>query len=438
MRYSEKQLEKLISLLIYLKHNNVYWEEKLRKYNNEDINLYSIRNIYKEIQVVTKKEIINNLNRYLDKTFYNDILGIINENIGIERYLLDVAGLTKNHDRSIECDSGNKYYIEMTSGTTGKPFAIVKNASERFVGANYLLKCRRRHCKEATIQNGFLLAHEVDEYLKNINYLHEDFDMKEIVDYLISKKPKWMFVTANTLKRLMDAIINYGKEQEVKKIGIEFIEVTSAELLDDEKNMVEKIFGTNTRNQYGCREVWNIAYECPCGKLHVNNYNLIVDLVDIEGNIIDENNKIGEVVVTSLFNNITPFIKYYIGDYAYFSEEKCECGQDSPILVLCGGREIDKLKNTKYFGSAVFRKVLRVLFFKGFKYNRIKIIQDGEYHLSVYVEKCQEYEKFIEKFIEIASILIDNFDEFKIDFFNEYPFIEENRFLKEQTFECRI
>lgn len=435
MKFNNKQYKKLINLLKYLKDNNIYWNQKLKNYSDDIINIDNIDEIYKKIDVINKSDILDDFDIYLDKKVLDCFDG---DGKRMKEYLLNTNDLNKNHDKKIVGGKTN-FMVETTSGTTGKPFPIVKNTSERIIAANYLLKCRRKHYSEATINNAFLLAHEVDEYLKSTDYLNEKSDMKEVVDYFIEKKPKWVFVTANTIKRFTRAIKKFNKESEIGDVGVEFIEVTGAKLEDTERREIEDIFKAPIRNQYGCREVWNIAYECKCKKLHINDSNLLVDLVDENGNMIYNENEVGEVVITSLYNKTTPFIKYYLGDYASISYQKCECGNTSPILNLHGGRKTEKLINTPYFGTAVFRRVLRVLYFnKGIRYEKIKIIQDDQYHLSIYLYKCSDFDLFKEKFIEISSVMIENFDNFKVDFHLEYPFPNENRFLKEVIFISKI
>ncbi len=425
------QYKELSKLLVYLKESNMYYKKVLLEYTCEDLSDYEkIKKIYSELPIITKNDILNSINEYYDPS----VIKWFNDNdISIQEYLLNTTDLNKNHDKTINIDKV-VFTVETTSGTTGKPFPIVKSPSERFIAAKYLLRCRKQHECTADITNGFLLAHEVDEYLKNTNYLDEKSDMKEVVEYFVNKRPVWVFVTANTLKRFVKAIESFGMQEEVRKIGIKFIEVTAAKLEKEEIDYFEELFNAPVRNQYGCREVWNIAYECKCGRMHVNNSNLMVDIVDENGKSVPSG-KVGEVVVTSTYSKITPFIKYYLGDYASISLEECECGNKAPILTLQGGRKCEKLKNTPYFGTAVFRRVLRVLYFnKGLRYTKIKIVQDEDFHLSVYIEKCSDFDLFRKMFCNISAVMIGNFSDFKVDFYDKYPFEEEKCFLKENVF----
>lgn len=421
------QAKRLESLFKYLNNNNFYWNKKLSVAGFDK--LRNIKDVFYKLEITTKKEILENFHSYLDVSFTSLV-----RNEDLLEDVSNISKLTKNHDRFLH----NGYVVEMTSGTTGIPFPIIKSQNERFIAANQLLHQRKGHYSGANIKNGFLLAHEVDEKLKNINFYDENYDMSEIVNYFILKKPKWMFVTANTLRRFVNTVNVNGYYENVHNIGVEFIEVTSAPLSFSEKKDMESMFNSKIVNQYGCREVWNIAYECKCGKMHIND-NVIVELVDEHGNFINEDNKVGEVVITSLVNKTTPIIRYYLGDLARINSEKCECGLKTPVISLAGGRKSEILKNTNYFGSQVFRKVLRALnFSKGVKYDKIKIVQDGEFHITIYIKECNDNLNFEKAFINVANTLIENFEQFNINFIYNYPFKNEKNFLKEQLFICKI
>ena len=326
----------------------------------------------------------------------------------------------------------------MTTGTTGTPFPVVLNQKEEFIASKYLIQKRREHYRQANLSNGFLLAHEVDKNIRKMNYRAANSDMHEVIDYFIEMNPKWIFVSVNSLKRFVSAILKY-RFDEVKQIDIKFIEITGAKLYKEDEELVRKVFKCPIVNQYGCREAWYIAYQCPCGNLHVNTDNLLIDIIDKNGRIITQENKIGEVIVTNLYAKTMPFIKYYLGDYASISSKKCSCGNESPILFLNGGRASEQLKNTKCNGSEVFRQVLRVLYFKkNVRYNKIYIIQDDEFHISVYIDLLSERQEFEQKFLEVSKAIIDGFDLFLVTFLYDQSFEKKDTFLKEPIFICKI
>jgi len=424
---NQKKLEKLF---LYLYYNNSYFHDLLQNmaYSNNNI-----QDIYRSLRPITKDEIRNNITKYLSKDFincfqsYDEMISELN----------DVSNLSLNHDKVIS-KNGHKWYIETTSGTTGKPFAVIKNNNELLIEAAYLYKFRKQLSPEG-IDNGFLLDHPIDPVLKEINFRkgHESYEV--VFDHMLKKNPKWIFSTALILKKYVDYIIKNDKYKFLKKISLDFIETTSQTYTVEEKKHIEQIFNTKIINNYGTREFWNIGYQCSSGQLHLNNEYLIVDIVDEHGESINEQGKIGEVIVTSLTNKSMPFVKYYLGDLARIIQG-CNCGWNGPIIILEEGRKNEKLVNTKYFGNVVFRKVLKGIYINH-KFNdlkRIKIVQDGGYHLSIYVDKEKKFDMYFEeKFLEISRNVVDdiNFNKFSFDFiYEDFDSVLTDSIYKEQIF----
>lgn len=98
---------------------------------------------------------------------------------------------------------------------------------------------------------------------------------------------------------------------------------STAEMLSDEmRATIEQAFRCKVFNQYGSREIPNIACECRQGSLHVFS-----DLVWLEA--ID-----GQLVVTSLTNRLMPLIRYANGDCGELLEGDCPCGLPFPRMAM--------------------------------------------------------------------------------------------------------
>lgn len=102
-----------------------------------------------------------------------------------------------------------------------------------------------------------------------------------------------------------------------------------------------------------------------------------------------EDGMTGNVILTSLSNTDMPLIEYAIGDRARIAIEKCSCGCSNPIIYLEETRPEEQIEGTGKDGTAVFRKILRRLFFHDRirDIKAIKIIQDDIYHFIIYVIK---------------------------------------------------
>lgn len=117
--------------------------------------------------------------------------------------------------------------------------------------------------------------------------------------------------------------------------------ITSAEvLLPENRELIEKTFRGKVFNRYGCREVSVIASECEYHTgLHVNADALLVEIDPLPGGPPH----CGRVLITDLYNQSMPLIRYEIGDMAQWSTDHspCRCGRGLPRLASLEGRITD-------------------------------------------------------------------------------------------------
>lgn len=123
--------------------------------------------------------------------------------------------------------------------------------------------------------------------------------------------------------------------------------VASAETLYDfQRELIGEAFGAPVFDRYGSREVGCIAHECGLRSgLHVNVEHVLVEVV--RGSEPVPPGESGEILVTSLSNEVFPFIRYRIGDLGSLREEGCPCGRGLPLLDLTEGRVHDLLLTAK-------------------------------------------------------------------------------------------
>lgn len=428
---SRKQKEKLAVLINSISENIEYFKNVPKQ------TVDTIEEFYLKSQVITKNEILNNISKYVPVEFASNF----QTEEALKSFLLDTKKLSNNHDREVVLNK-KKWILETTTGSTGKPFTVLKSQKEKLIESKYLFDKRKLVYSRVSFNNGFLLLQPTDEYLKNICYRgNTDKNMDKIFEYLLKTKPQWILTTTLLLRKLYKYIYDNDRFNDLKKLDIKFIETTSQALDYNEKIEIENAFNTKIVDQYGCREVWNIAYECSSGNLHINNDYLIVDVVDENGKILEEDGAVGDVILTSLIHSNFPFIKYYLGDRASISKGTCTCGLDVPRICFEGGRKKDKLVNTNYFGTVIFRKLMRYMYFKHSELNigKVKIIQDEPYSLSVYAEvaKCNR-KKFEAVFLETLYFLVEACKKFKINFDYNYCFTENPNSLKEEIFETKL
>jgi phenylacetate-CoA ligase len=127
---------------------------------------------------------------------------------------------------------------------------------------------------------------------------------------------------------------------------------TAEVLYDWQRSLMEQAFGCKVFNQYGSREIPNIACECRHGNQHV-----FTDMVYLESENIDHEDRL---IITSLTNRAFPFIRYEIGDSGRLKEGDCACGSPFPMMEmgLCRSNDIIKTRSGKSVYPSYFIHLL--------------------------------------------------------------------------------
>jgi len=127
---------------------------------------------------------------------------------------------------------------------------------------------------------------------------------------------------------------------------------TAEVLADAQRQRMQQAFGCQVFNQYGSREIPNIACECSHGNLHV-----FTDMVYLESQKIDEEDRL---LVTSLTNRLMPMIRYDIGDSGRLLDGKCDCGLPFPLMEmdLCRQNDLIRTPGGKTVHPSYFNRLL--------------------------------------------------------------------------------
>lgn len=113
--------------------------------------------------------------------------------------------------------------------------------------------------------------------------------------------------------------------------------VTAEMLFEDDKKLMETQFGVPVINEYGASELDLIAFQNLNGNWQVNSESLFVEILD-ENNTVLPYGEEGRIVITSLYNQAHPFIRYDIGDLGILSKKST---YKIPILEKLIGRTND-------------------------------------------------------------------------------------------------
>ena len=128
--------------------------------------------------------------------------------------------------------------------------------------------------------------------------------------------------------------------QIMNDLGIKVAFVTSERLYDHQRDDITRVFGCPVANGYGGRDAGFIAHQCPQGGMHITAEDIIVEIVDSDGNSLPHGTA-GEIVITHLATSEFPFIRYRTGDVAVLSDKSCACGRGLPLIEEIQGRSTD-------------------------------------------------------------------------------------------------
>ena len=232
---------------------------------------------------------------------------------------------------------------QYTSGTAGIPLSIL-------VDPNMLIRRRalyRRMLRTAGLNKSITLLRVIDREFLGLEGEGEKFFCRDQEDFLRNKD--LFFKKCRERKIILHAIpsILLVIAQQIEKTNptVDFEAIIShAEHLHSEtRKYLEKIFNAPVFDYYASREVISIGNECEIHEgIHINSEFVFIEILDKTDNPAPPD-KIGDIAITSLDNEIMPLLRYKIGDRGKWLNGQCACGRTLPRIIL-EGRDIYSFK----------------------------------------------------------------------------------------------
>ena len=367
---------------------------------------------------------------YLNNDFYHnhfDKNDIHPQDINSWDDFLKIPFLTKDDIRSNANDLISKNYQKenmhhkRTGGSTGVPVHLyVDNLAMNFKRAAV-----HRHNSWAKYHQGMKRAALWGDTDKELSFKEKFYlNVYDRTIYLDTLKmdDAYLFEFVKKLKAFQPrSLIGHGHslyyfakfilDNKISGIKFDGIISTAETLFDNERKVIEQLFGDVLYDRYGCEELSIIASECEKHEgMHINAEGLYVEVLDS-----DENNP-GELVITDLVNRGMPFIRYKIGDMATIFEKPCSCGRGLPRLKKVYGRVTDILhtpEGKKISGVSILDTF--VIHIKGFK--QVQIIQDKVDYLHFKIIKDTYFsEKTMEALHKTVPEIFGSNMKFKTEF----------------------
>ncbi len=141
------------------------------------------------------------------------------------------------------------------------------------------------------------------------------------------------------------------EDEGLKPAALDGVIATSMMLLDNERQVIERVFDCKVTDRYGCEEVGLIASECEKHDgMHINAEHVLVEFLRDDGTAANEGEP-AKIVVTDLNNFAMPLLRYQVEDMGAYTNKSCSCGRGLPLMTGLSGRVADFLKTRN--GDAV-------------------------------------------------------------------------------------
>lgn len=245
------------------------------------------------------------------------------------------------------------------------------------------------------------------------------FDMSdEKIDHYIatirSVKPRMLFGYPSALAH----IARHAKEHDIQlnNLGIQVAFVTSERLYADQRATISQVFGCQVANGYGGRDAGFIAHECMDGGMHITADDLVVEIINGDGEV-QLPGIAGEIVITHLSSNDFPFIRYRTGDIGILGEKPCSCGRGLPLLLDIQGRSTDFViaaNGTVMHGLSLIYILRDLTGIKSFKviqetrqFTRVLLVPDNAFRPETSGRIVSEFKKRLGADVAVDVTLVD-------------------------------
>lgn len=163
--------------------------------------------------------------------------------------------------------------------------------------------------------------------------------------------PSILMCTPTRALRLFDMCLAKGYDP--LKIGLKTIFYVGETCSEAKLNKIADLWGAKLLTAYGATETNSLSLPCARGQQHLVEDRFYFEVVDPEtGKVVEGKTKSGELVITSLFSEALPLLRYRTGDIVRVDEGSCECGLPFRRMkhfgrytekVSVGGRSILKI-----------------------------------------------------------------------------------------------
>lgn len=297
----------------------------------------------------------------------------------------------------------DKLFFSETSGSSGEPLTFYKDEAWDSSNRASIARGMSWHGVEPWERNGYFWGYSFS-FIAKIKI--------SIFDWLLNRFRLFSYSDndiAKFMKKAQSASYLHGYSSMIYEVAnklnvagltlknVKFVKGTSEKIYDHYQEAAKKAFGRKIVSEYGAAETGIIAFECPHGKMHINEETCIVEVID------------DHIVVTNLEAYSFPVIRYALGDYVKLSDQPCTCGRAHRVIDEVLGRVGKNIygNNGKTFPSLTLYYIFKRLALEHSVQLNYKAEQYSKGELVLKIDKClTDKEKIL--VISIADSYFEN------------------------------
>ena len=164
---------------------------------------------------------------------------------------------------------------------------------------------------------------KVFDWLRNLKPMNYRTVNEGHYNWIIKHKPFLIHGGTGAIREITTGLIKMGRQDILKDITLYLMSEDTREHTEELKKYYKAVY-----SGYGLAELCTVASQCKYGNYHVNMETCIAESIK------------GEIVITDLYNNITPILRYRTKDYGKIRKSDCPCGSKHDILYDLVGRGV--------------------------------------------------------------------------------------------------
>lgn len=243
--------------------------------------------------------------------------------------------------------------------------------------------------------------------------------MNEMYRIIIEKKPRTILSYPTTLIELAKFILSINTKRE--EMNLTSVLCGGEGILEEDRRMLERVFGCKVYRRYSNMEQGILGQDSGDGGAYTLNWgSYYFECLKIDSDESTENEEVGRIVVTDLFNYAFPMIRYDTGDLG--TMVRSTNGQ-LPYFKEIFGRKRDCVYTVD--GKLLSPSKIFALMWGIEGVHQWQFIQEerNQYHLKLSCDYDYNYTKLVNRFKEVLGKTAN----IRVSRVNEIPVTASNK-----------